>query len=332
MRRHQTRLFWRVFSLDAALMSVVAALLLFSPVTISAPIARTEAIIVIAGFTVFLAANLLLLRRAFQPMHRLVDRMHAVDLLRPDQRLLVEHDDEVGQVVQAFNSMLDRLEHERRQAGRRLLEAQEAERRAIARDLHDEVGQLLTGVLLQLKGVAPHGDEHVAHAQAAVRKALDEVRRISRELRPESLDQLGLASALRELVTSFERMSGVGVRCRIASDIPKLDTAVELAAYRIVQESLTNVARHASASSVELTAEADGDARVIVVVRDDGIGISERATQSAGLRSMRERAVLIGAALSISAAADGGTQVRLAIPLGRARRTKREPGAHVDSP
>lgn len=314
MSGRTTRLFWRVLLLDAALFTIIAVLLLATPVTISVPVRFTEAIVVAVGLVLVIAANAILLRQAFRPLQRLIDRMQVVDLLRPGQRLPEEQGDEIGMVVRAFNGMLDRLEAERTQSGRRLLEAQEAERLSIARDLHDEVGQLLTGVLLQLQSVESGERGDLTAAQDAVRQALDEVRRISRELRPQMLEQLGLVSALRELATNFERVAGVHVERAFVDELPTLDRSTELAIYRIAQESLTNVARHAQASNVDLTVAVDGS-RLVVLVLDDGIGIAPTVTDTAGLRSMRERALLIGAALAVAPGQRGGTQVRLEIPL-----------------
>ena len=136
------------------------------------------------------------------------------------------------------------------ESGRRVLAAQEAERVGIARDLHDEVGQLLTGVLLQLNSIAEAAPEHrdeIDEPKEAVRRALDEVRRISSELRPEMLEHLGLVSALTELTTTFGRVSGIHVERDFDPSLPKLEPETELAVYRIAQESLTNVARHSNA-------------------------------------------------------------------------------------
>jgi two-component system sensor histidine kinase UhpB len=241
--------------------------------------------------------------------------METVDLLHPSGRLQLDAGDEIERLVRAFNTMLERLEAERRESGRRLLEAQEQERLSIARDLHDEVGQLLTGVLLELD--ATRGDDRpvdLTPAVSSVRRALDEVRRISRSLRPQMLEELGLASALTELCTSFERTSGVRVVMRFDPSIPSFDGDVELALYRIAQESLTNVARHASATSVVVALQASTTSIVLNVV-DDGIGIDQDAEQSGGLRGMRERALLIGAALAVRPAAASGTDVRLEVPL-----------------
>jgi two-component system sensor histidine kinase UhpB len=249
--------------------------------------------------------------------------METVDLLRPGQRLSVGRSDEIGRVLAAFNRMLDRLERERRQSGRRVLAAQEAERIGIARDLHDEVGQLLTGALLQLNSVAEGAAaqrEELDEARQAVRRALDEVRRISSELRPEMLEHLGLVSALTELSTTFARVSGIRVERQFDPSIPKLAPDTELAVYRIAQESLTNVARHAQAKQVTITLES-GHNSVVLRVVDDGRGFDGAPEEHGGLRSMRERALLVEGALAIKDGARGGVDVRLEVPAARAVET-----------
>ena len=310
-------LFWRVFAVNAGLLAVIAILLLVSPVEISAPIAPAQALIVVAGLVITVVTNAVLLRRAVTPLELLARRMDAVDLLRPGQRLPVGRDDEVGRVVHAFTRMLDRLESERVQAGRRVLAAQEAERIGIARDLHDEVGQLLTGVLLQLDsiaGTAPDQREEINEAKQAVRRALDEVRRISSELRPEMLEHLGLVSALIELTTTFGRISGVRVERQFDTSLPKLPPDTELAVYRIAQESLTNVARHSQAGRVTIALEPGPDS-VVLRVADDGRGFdTSTPAEHGGLRSMRERALLVDGVLAIGPASGGGVEVRLEVP------------------
>jgi two-component system, NarL family, sensor histidine kinase UhpB len=312
--------FWRVFAVNAGLLGVLAALLLFSPVEIDAPIRPTQALIVLLGLVATLAANAYLLRRALAPLERLAQRMETVDLLRPGQRLQVLRTDEISRVVIAFNRMLDRLESERRQSGRRILAAQEAERIGIARDLHDEVGQVLTGVLLHLDAIADSAPDHrpdIDDAKQSVRRALNEVRRISSELRPEMLEQLGLVSALTELTTTFGRVSGIRVDRQFDHSLPKLEPDAELAVYRIAQESLTNVARHAYATRVRVAVEQGFDSVVLRVV-DDGRGFAGEPDEHGGLRSMRERALLIGGALAIKQASSGGVEVRLEVPTAKA--------------
>jgi two-component system sensor histidine kinase UhpB len=322
MRFSRLPLLWRVFGINAALLVLATVLLALTPVTIHASIAFVEVLDLAIGLLVMLAANLLLLRHTLRPIRRLVERMRTVDLLRPGQRLGEDGGVEAAALVRAFNQMLERLEFERRETGRRALQAQEAERLRIARGLHDEVGQVLTGVLLQLDSLATAGGDReadVAETKQAVRGALEEVRRIARELRPEMLEQLGLVSALTELSRRFSDQSGIPVRPSFAEGLPRLSDASELAVYRVAQESLTNVARHAGASAVEVSLQ-PGAGSVVLRVSDDGRGIPENADVNGhgGVRGMRERALLVGGALAVKPARGGGTEVRLEVPAGAA--------------
>jgi two-component system sensor histidine kinase UhpB len=318
-QRTRLPLYWRIFTLNAALLTAIAVLLIVTPVTISAPIALTEALVVVVALTVTIAVDALLLRRAFGPLGRVAERMEMVDLLRPGQRLQAIRDDDVG-LVTAFNRMVDRLERERQESGQRLLAAQETERAGIVRSLHDEVGQVLTAVLLQLNSIAGVAPEHRAEldeARGAVRRALDRVRRISSDLRPEMLEHLGLVSALTELSSSFARVTGVGVERSFDPALPRFAPEVELALYRIAQESLTNVARHANASRVTVSLERGQDS-IVFRVADDGCGLGAAPMEHGGLRSMRERALLIAGALAVEPAPSGGVEVRLEVPVPEA--------------
>jgi two-component system sensor histidine kinase UhpB len=310
MRFSRLSLLWRVFAINAVLLIVATLLLALTPVEIHARIAIVEGLDLGIALVVMLAANLLLLRHTLRPIARLVDQMHRIDLLQPGQRIPEHGGVEASQLTHAFNDMLERLETERRESGRRALHAQEAERRRIANGLHDEVGQVLTGVLLRLDD-----DE----TKEAVRQALDEVRRIARELRPEMLEQLGLVSALTELSRKFAESSGIEVERRFATDLPPLSDDAELAVYRVAQESLTNVARHAEARRVEIALQPGHDSVVLCVI-DDGRGIPapDRASRNGhgGLRGMRERALLVGGVLAIKRASTGGVEVRLEVPAG----------------
>lgn len=206
MRFSRLPLLWRVFAINATLLVIATLLLVLARDQIHASLAFVEGIDVVVGLAVMLAANLVLLRHTLRPLGRLVDRMRSVDLLRPGQRLAEEGGVEVAQLVGVFNEMLGRLESERRESAQRVLRAQEAERARIASGLHDEVGQVLTGVLLQLEG-----EGRSEQTKAAVRQALEEVRRIARELRPEMLEHLGLVSALTELSRKFADQSGLRI-------------------------------------------------------------------------------------------------------------------------
>jgi len=312
-------LLWRVFAINAALLVVATLLVILARDEIHASLAFVEGIDVAAGLVVMLAANFVLLRQTLRPIERLAERMQTVDLLRPGQRLVEEGASEVSELMHVFNQMLDRLETERRDSGQRALRAQESERARIARGLHDEVGQVLTGVLLQLDSLArsPRNDlaDAVDETKAAVRQALEEVRRIAQELRPEMLEHLGLVSALTELSRTFGDQTGLQIDRRFARELPPLSDEAELAVYRVAQESLTNVARHADASRVQVELEPSVGSVVLRVV-DDGRGIDERtaANGHGGLRGMREQAVLVGGALAVKPAREGGVEVRLEVP------------------
>jgi two-component system sensor histidine kinase UhpB len=153
-----------------------------------------------------------------------------------------------------------------------------------------------------------------------VRQALEEVRRIAQELRPEMLEHLGLVSALTELSRTFSEQSGIEVERRFSPDLPPLSEEAEIAVYRVAQESLTNVARHANASRVELVLE-PGVASVVLRISDDGRGMSEAAVSNGhwGIRGMRERALLVGGALAVKGRPDGGVEVRLEVPAEERR-------------
>jgi two-component system sensor histidine kinase UhpB len=322
MRFSRLPLLWRVFAINGTLLVIATLLLALSPVTIHASIALVEAIDLVVALVVMLAANLLLLRYTLGPIDKLVARMRTVDLLRPGQRFAARGGVEVTELTGTFNEMLERLETERRESGQRALRAQEAERLRVARGLHDEVGQVLTGVLLQLDSLrssdAGSRDRDIDETKQAVRQALEEVRRIARELRPEMLEHLGLVSALTELSRKFADTSGIRVEQRFADQLPPLSDEAEIAVYRVAQESLTNVARHADAERVEITLQ-PGVGSVVLRVADDGRGLPDTAVSPNGhngLRGMRERAILVGGALAIKRSHEGGVEVRLEVPAG----------------
>ncbi|MFH8371277.1 HAMP domain-containing sensor histidine kinase [Streptomyces sp. NPDC018031] len=307
-------LYWRIFLLNA-LVVVTATALLLGPVTVSTPVLLTEAAILTAGLAVMLIANAVLLRIGLAPLQRLTRAMTTTDLLRPGQRPAAGGPGEVAGLITAFNAMLDRLESERATSAGRTLTAQEAERHRIAQELHDEIGQTLTAVVLDLKRVAGHSPpairEELHRVQETTRASLDEIRRIARRLRPGVLEELGLVSALRALANEFTG-SALAVHHRIGTDLPPLGRDAELVLYRVAQESLTNTARHSGARRVDLELRRT-PAGVALRVQDDGHGTGG-AAEGAGIRGMRERALLIGADLALGPVPGGGTEVRLSVP------------------
>jgi two-component system sensor histidine kinase UhpB len=304
---------WRIFLGNALVLGVATTALVLTPLTVSFPAAERELLVLAAGLVVMLAVNYVLLHRAIEPLRRLTSLMRTVDPLEPGRRAeLPAGPTEVAQLGAAFDQMLDRVESERRESARRTSAAQEEERVRIARELHDEVGQALTAVLLQLDRAAAGGQaaERIAEAREAARATLEEVRAIARNLRPEALDDLGLAAALRQLCNEAAR-SGLEVERRIASDV-QLAPEVEVVVYRVAQEAITNVLRHAEAERLRCELRAT-DAGTELLIVDDGIGRGD-ATPGSGLRGMRERAVLAGATLEIVSPPAGGTCVRLRVP------------------
>jgi two-component system sensor histidine kinase UhpB len=305
---------------NAAVLVVAAALLVVTPATVSQPVVLQEALVLVGGVSAMLVINLFLLRRAFAPLDRLRRAMRQVDLLRPGQRLAVgAAGAEVAELEHAFNAMLARLEAERRESVRGALAAQEGERKRIAHELHDEVGQALTAVLLQLataaKRVPTEGGDPIHEAQEITRFGLDEVRRIARELRPEALDDLGLIDALTSMSDRVVSRSGIRLERRLERELPALSPETELVIYRVAQEALTNVVRHAGASRVELSLLARGGA-IRLEVSDDGRGLDDGVGQGSGIRGMRERAILIGADLAIRS---GPGETRLTLDLNKSR-------------
>ena len=312
-------LFQRLFVMYAAVLLLAAAALVLAPVTVSVPTAIGELVIIVLGVVAMLVAYRLLLRRALAPLERLTAVMRGIDPLAPGQRVeITAVDAEVVALSEAFNEMLDRLEGERRDSGRRALAAQEAERRRVARELHDEIGQLLTGLMLRSETLSRRVPEdfrpQVEELREAAREAAEEVRVIARRLRPEALDELGLQSALLGRITAMEKRAGIRVARRLDRNLPLSDEQ-ELVIYRVAQEALTNVIRHSGAenASVDLV---NRDGSVVLEVRDDGVGLpADVDRDSNGIRGMRERALLVGAHLDVRRQEPRGTAVRLELPV-----------------
>ncbi len=259
----------------------------------------------------------MLVRRTFGPLEHLTRLMHKVDPLVPGRRLHIEGGAarEIEDLADAFNAMLERLEDERRESGRRALRAQEAERRRIARELHDELGQTMTGVLLRIdEAIRVPEAADLEEAREDVRRSLDDVRRIARDLRPDTLEELGLRSALSGLAVRLQRQTGLAVERRLDDDLPPLGDDAEIVVYRVVQEALTNVVRHAGAERVVIALGRD-DAAVTLTVDDDGRGVPAHVGDEArGITGMRERALLVRGRLTVGHSPLGGTRVTLRIP------------------
>ncbi len=319
--RRPPLMLWRVFAANAAVFALAFALLALAPVEIHSSIRLDELVLLLVGLVAMLLVDLVLVHQALGPLGRLARLMGTVDLLRPGRRAVgfERSSSELLALAHAFNQMLQRLEDERRESSARVLAAQESERLRIARELHDEIGQTLTAVALRAEYAAERsGGEHPELAELAevVRRSLADVRRISLELRPGALDELGLVNALISLCVRVDVESRLGVHRHLEGPLPKLCPDVELAIYRVAQEALTNAMRHSNAAEVVVTLTRIEDG-LALCVKDNGRGLPEHLREGGGLTGMRERAMLIGGELEIESTAAGGVTVTLRLPLSR---------------
>jgi signal transduction histidine kinase len=211
---------------------------------------------------------------------------------------------------------------------RHISRAQDAERQRVARELHDGVSQLLVSARFRLDEAfrilaqANGAQKHVERARHTIAEAIHEVRRISHALRPRALDEFGLLAALGALLTEFEERTGIGVRYRKPLSGRALAPVVAENLYRIAQESLTNIERHASARHVWVTLRASAR-QITMTMEDDGRGISPNQinrSSGLGLLHMRERAESLDGTLIVGKRARGGTLITVQIPLARGKK------------
>jgi PAS domain S-box-containing protein len=229
-----------------------------------------------------------------------------------------------------FEDALHRQQAELRELSARVLEAREEEKTLIARELHDELGQLLTALKMDVAWLREHLPEDAADTaqkveqmNAVLDQTVGSVRRISADLRPLMLDDLGLVDAASWLVEDFAQRAGVSCNLSVApeADFEALERSAATALYRALQESLTNIGRHAGARQAWISLRVEGDSACLEV-EDDGRGIEADdigKPRSLGLKGMRERALYLGGALEVERAARGGTRLRLRVPLRSAR-------------
>jgi two-component system sensor histidine kinase UhpB len=313
---------------------LLANLLLISVATLAAAlVARQDAGLSedpSAGFVLAFAVaatvlvNVFVLSRRFDPLERLVDDMERADLSRPGANLRTSDDpsapEEVRRLEGAFRRMLERLEAERRRASSAALDAQEQERARVARDLHDEVNQSLTGLLLRLEAARanapPELAKELAETKALANQAMSELLALARQLRPTALDDLGLRAALAAHVEELGEQPGIETSFESEGSFIDLPEDVQLVIYRVAQEALSNAARHSGATRVRVRLLRDSDGAELTV-SDDGRGFSfDEAGGGLGLVGMRERALLVGGELRVESRPELGTRVRLRVRQG----------------
>jgi two-component system, NarL family, sensor histidine kinase UhpB len=264
--------------------------------------------------------NIWMLKRRFEPLEHLIDRIERIDPAEPATfEIAGDPVEEIDRLAQSFKRLLQRVDHERRRSGKLVLRAQEEERRRLARDLHDEVNQALTAILLRLEALAldspPERAAEVAELKRLASTAMDELLTLARQLRPTALDDHGLVAAIAAQVRGFEESTGIRARLATAGNPGALDEEKQTVIYRVAQEALNNAGRHAGAREVELELRAEGGGAELHV-RDDGGGFDPavRRNGGLGLDGMAERARLVGGELDLRSSPGSGTELTLRVP------------------
>lgn len=312
--------------------------------------------VVIAGFTFLIIGGTLtyMFRSSVvTPISKLITSARRIAGGDLGSRVEIQRDDEIGMMAKSFNEMAERVEQNamaleaaktkleetvqertkqlRETAGirgqllERLISAQEEERHRVARELHDEAGQALSAIMLDLARAidglpaeATDAKQKLLQSRALAAQTLGELRKLIYDLRPEVLDQLGLAPALRSYVKSRLEAKNIKVRLSLSGLENRLPPAMETTIFRIIQEATTNVVRHSGASSVSIKVAATKSA-VNASIEDNGKGFDVeaafKASESWGLRGIRERIGLVGGQVTITSEPGQGTQIRFQIPL-----------------
>ncbi len=264
--------------------------------------------------------NIWMLQRRFGPLEHLIDEVEGVDPTAPGTLSIPRNPvEEIDRLGRAFAELLERVDAERRRSGQLVLRAQEEERRRVARDLHDEVNQALTAILLRLEALSQAVPEtqrsEVTELKRLAAQAMDELLNLARQLRPTALDDHGLVTAIESQVRGFGERTGIDARLVTEGDPGELDDEKQTVIYRIAQEALANAGRHAGASRVDvaLTAASEG---AQLRVADDGAGFDPVGVRGGGLglEGMAERARLVGGELDLRSQPGHGTEVTLRLP------------------
>jgi two-component system, NarL family, sensor histidine kinase UhpB len=288
---------------------------------------RWSFLILALAIILTLCVNLWMLQRRFAPLERLIKRIESIDPAEPSTHQLADPDpvEEIDRLSSSFNRLLERIEEERRRSGTLAMRAQEEERRRLARDLHDEVNQALTAILLRLEALShdspPDRVNEVTELKRLVNQAMEELLNLARQLRPSALDDHGLMPAIETQLKRFSARTGIEVRVSTDGTPDTLPEDVQTAVYRILQEALANIGRHAGATAVAVEMEVENES-LELRIRDDGAGFdpasvvrdaSDGPGAGLGLSGMVERARLAGGELDVRSAPGGGTTVTLRI-------------------
>ena len=274
------------------------------------------ALVIVLTFCV----NLWMLQKRFGPLENLIERVERIDPSEPSTfEITGDPVEEIDRLAHSFRRMLQRVDDERRRSGKLVLRAQEEERRRVARDLHDEVNQALTAILLRLEALAhdtpPERAAEVAELKRLASQAMDELLNLARQLRPTALDDHGLVPAIEAQLRGFGERTGIEVRLETSGDPTALDEEKQTVIYRVAQEALNNAARHAGAQHVSVSLSVEGETAELHV-RDDGAGFDPVSARGGGLglEGMAERARLVGGELDLRSSPGSGTELTLRVP------------------
>ncbi len=281
---------------------------------------RWQLLILVLVIVLTFCVNVWMLQRRFAPLEHLIDRIERID---PSERSTFELAGdpvaEIDRLAQSFRRLLQGVDDERRRSGKLVLRAQEEERRRVARDLHDEVNQSLTAILLRLEALAQDTPaqrlDEVVELKRLATQAMDELLNLARQLRPTALDDHGLLPAIEAQVRGLEERSGIQARLEISGDPAFLDEEKQTVIYRVAQEALANAGRHAHARTVALALDVAGEAAELRI-RDDGVGFDPVVSRGdgLGLDGMVERARLVGGELDLRSSPGAGTELTLRVP------------------
>lgn len=287
------------------------------------------ALFLASGLALSILTNYLLVKIAFRPLDDVSDTMKAIRAGHRGIRVPeVTDDPQIEELSKSLNSMLNTMDMQRKKAAASVIKAQEEERKRIARELHDETSQSLTGLVIGIRMVQeivpdymPDVQERLENINDLAHATLNEVHTMAVRLRPSVLDDLGLAAALRSYAKEYTENTGIPVEMQLLGMSHRLTPELETVLYRVIQEALTNVARHSNATSCRVTLRRKEQV-VQVVIEDNGQGfdsqtvmLSDEKGHGLGLHGMKERIELVGGSLEFDARPAKGTTIFIEVPL-----------------
>jgi two-component system sensor histidine kinase UhpB len=287
------------------------------------------ALFLASGLVLSILTNYLLVKIAFRPLDDVSDTMKAIRAGHRGIRVPeVTDDPQIEELSKSLNSMLNTMDMQRKKAAASVIKAQEEERKRIARELHDETSQSLTGLVIGIRMVQeivpdymPDVQERLENINDLAHATLNEVHTMAVRLRPSVLDDLGLAAALRSHAKEYTENTGIPVEMQLLGMSHRLTPELETVLYRVIQEALTNVARHSNATSCRVTLRRKEQV-IQGVIEDNGQGfdsqtvmLSDEKGRGLGLHGMNERIELVGGSLEFDARPAKGTTIFIEVPL-----------------